>query len=167
MNETYVECMVKKETKVIIKFLKIFLITLAVVLFIASVLLFGSMIGFIVSIALGVGAYFMSTYSEVEFEYLYVDKQITVDKIFNKSRRKRAAVYDVEKMEILAPINSHSLDDYKNRQVKVQDYSSGTEQQPEKRYVFFYQGQQKVIFEPSEEFVKAIYNVAPRKVMQY
>lgn len=167
MNETYVECMVKRETKVIVKFLKIFLITLAVVLFIASVLLLGSMVGFIISIALGVGAYFLGMYSEVEFEYLYVDKQITVDKIFNKAKRKRAAVYDVEKMEILAPFNSHYLDDYKNRQVKEVDYSSRVARQPEKRYVFFYEGQQKIIIEPNEEFIKAIYNVAPRKVMQY
>ena len=67
-------------------------------------------------------------------------------------------------MEILAPINSYHLDNYKNRQAKVIDYSSNEVKQPDTRYVFFYNGQDKIVFEPNEALVKAVKNVAPRKV---
>ena len=39
-----------------------------------------NMVLFIVAIVIGVGAYFVSMNSEVEYEYLYVDKELTVDK---------------------------------------------------------------------------------------
>ena len=118
----------------------------------------------LVGIAFGVAAYFVNLHANLEYEYLYVDRELTVDKVMNKSRRKRVAVYEVGKMEILAPIKSWHLDNYKNRQDKVVDYSSGEEKQPDRRYVFFYDGQKKVILEPNLELVKAIAVVAPRKV---
>lgn len=166
MNDTYVECLVERKTNGFIKFLKYFLISLTVVLALGS-LLFNITVGFILAIVLGVVSYFVSTYTDIEFEYLYVDKQISVDKVFAKSKRKAVAKYDVDKMEIMAPIKSYKLDDYKNRQSKVVDYSSGVEKQPDRRFVFYYDGKEKVIIEPSEDFVKAIMNVAPRKVVTY
>ena len=41
-------------------------------------------------------------------------------------------------MEIFAPVNSYHLDNYKNRQVKVLDFSSGKERQPETRYALYF-----------------------------
>ena len=59
---------------------------------------------------------------------------------------------------------SWHLDQYKNRNDKVVDYSSGEEKQPDTRYLFYYDGKQKVIFEPNREMLKAMQLVAPRKV---
>lgn len=166
MNDTYVECLVARQTKPVMKFLKYLLISLTVLVGLFA-LMIGSTLFIIVAIAIGVGAYFASTNSDIEYEYLYVDKQISVDKVFGKARRKTVAKYDVEKLEIMAPINSHQLDSFKNRTFKLADYSSNMEKQPDPRYVFFYDGQTKVIFEPSPEFVKAVYQVSPRKVFEY
>ena len=163
MNETYVECLVKHQTNPALRFLKYLLYVLTATIGLFS-LLTNFLIGFIVAIGLGVGAYFLNLNTDLEYEYLYVDKEISIDRIMAKSKRKKIASFDVEKMEIFAPINSYHLDDYKNRQIKPTDYSSGVKTQPDKRYVFFYEGQKKVILEPSEAFVKAVYNVAPRKV---
>lgn len=163
MNETYVECLVKRETNVAIRFLKYLLYALTAIIGIFS-LLTNFLLGFIAAIALGVGAYFLNLNTDIEYEYLYVDREISIDRIMARSKRKKVATFDVEKMEILAPINSYHLDDYKNRQIKPTDYSSGVAKQPDRRFVFFYEGQKKVILEPSPEFVKAVYNVAPRKV---
>ena len=105
--------------------------------------------------------------TDLEYEYLYLDRELTVDKVMAKSKRKRAAVYSLDKMEIVAPVKSWHLDNFKNRQTsKNVDYSSGEEKQPDKRFVFYYEGNQKVIFEPSEEMVKAMQFVAPRKVFK-
>lgn len=163
MTDTYVECLVKSRPKAIMKFLKYLAITVTVLLGLASVAI-QSAIGIILTFAVGVAAYFVSMGAEIEYEYLYCDKEITVDKIMNQTKRKRVAVYDVNKMEILAPINSYQLDNYKSRECKEIDYSSREKNEPDLRYVFYYDGTQKVIIEPSEKFVKAIYNVAPRKV---
>ncbi len=40
----------------------------------------------------------------------------------------------------------------------------GIEKQPETRYLFYYNGEKQVIFEPDEDMVKILRNVAPRKV---
>ena len=101
---------------------------------------------------------------DVEYEYLYVDKQLTVDKIMARTRRKKVETFDMERMEILAPIKSWHLDDYKNRQLKEVNYSSGVEQQPDIRYCMIYNGEKRVIFEPNAAMVTAIKSVAPRKV---
>ena len=155
MNDTYVEWMVKRKTSVAMKFLKMLLIILTVMIGLLAMVAF-NMVLFIVAIVIGVGAYFVSMNSEVEYEYLYVDKELTVDKVLAKSRRKRAATFDMGKMEVMAPIKSYHLDNYKNRQDKAVE--------PDHRYVFYYDGKQKVIFEPNQEMVKAIQFIAPRKV---
>lgn len=121
----------------------------------------------IIGVVIGIAAYFIYMNANLEYEYLYVDKELTIDKVMAKSKRKKAAAFDMEKMEIMAPLNSHQLDSYKNRNVKTVDYSSGEEKQPDLRYAFYYDGKQKVIFEPNEEMVKAIQMIAPRKVFTY
>ena len=162
MSESYVEVMVTRKPSGAMLFLKYLLIGLAVVAFLSSFVLGNILI--ILAIALGVGSYFVGMYANIEYEYLYLDKEITIDKVMNKSKRKRVGVYQVDKMEILAPLKSYHLDSYKNRQVKVLDYSSGIAGQPETRYCFYYEGSQKVIIEPNDEFIKLVKNVAPRKV---
>lgn len=163
MSDAYVECMVARRTPAWQSFVKYLLYFLCVVAVLASFIGFG-VIALIVAIGIGVGAYFFGLNTDLEFEYLYLDKEITVDKIMGKARRKRVAVYSLDKIEILAPIKSYHLDGYKNREMKTLDYSCGFEDQPDKRYVFIYEGGTKVIIQPTEEFVKVVKNVAPRKV---
>ncbi|MBO7601036.1 MAG: hypothetical protein J6S95_07810, partial [Lachnospiraceae bacterium] len=76
----------------------------------------------------------------------------------------KVGTYELDKIEIMAPLNSWHLDSFKNRTFKEVDYSSGVAGQPEKRYLFYYNGEQKVIFEPNAELVKLARNAAPRKV---
>ena len=158
MNETYVEWLVKRKTPVYMKLLKILTIMLAVCFI---------FIGMLNLVALIIGGLFAAAAylnADVEYEYLYVDKELSIDKIMAKSRRKKAATFDLGKMEIVAPVKSWHLDQYKNRNDKVTDYSSGEEKQPDTRYLFYYDGKQKVIFEPNKEMLKAMQLVAPRKV---
>lgn len=163
MNETYVEWLVKRKTPAYMSLLKFLTIILAACFILLGFVFMPAMI---IGIVLAVAAYFVNLNADLEYEYLYVDKELTIDKVLAKSRRKRVAVFDVGKMEILAPIKSWHLDNYKNRQDKVVDYSSGEEKQPDRRYVFYYDGQKKVIFEPNEEMIKAITTIAPRKVFK-
>lgn len=162
MNETYVECLVSRGVSTGAKFLRILLVMLTAAFGLLG--LMGFVIALLIALIFGFVTWFVYMHTDTEYEYLYLDREIKVDRILNKSKRKRVAVFEVERMEVFAPINSYHLDNYKNRQVKVSDYSSGKEKQPEARYAFYYEGGQKIILEPSPEFIKAVQNVAPRKV---
>lgn len=165
MSDAYVECLVKAKTSMLGKFFKVLLITLAVILVLAMFMLPPLMIfALIGAILCGVGAYFVNLFTDLEYEYLYLDKELMVDKIMAKTKRKRIAAYQLDRMEILAPIKSYHLDDYKNRNAKVKDYSVGEELKPDKRFVMFYEGGEKIILSPSEELIKIMKNVAPRKI---
>jgi len=163
MNETYVEWLVKRKTPAYMAFLKILFTVLAVFFVLIGLLLLPALL---IGVICGVAAYFITLNADLEYEYLYVDKELTVDKVMAKSRRKRVAVFSLDKIEIVAPVKSWHLDNFKNRSDKAVDYSSGEEKQPDKRFVFYYDGQKKVIFEPNEEMIKAMQTVAPRKVFK-
>lgn len=160
-NMGYVEWLVAKKPSILMNFLKILCIVVAVVSFLLSMT---STIFLILAIVGLIGAYFTNLYSQIEYEYLYCERELSVDRIMNKSKRKNVGKFTVERMEILAPLNSYHLDEYKNKTYKNVDLSSGVAEQPEKRYVFYYDGRDRVVIEPNAEIVKDIKNIAPRKV---
>lgn len=161
MSETYVECLVKRKKSTALTLLKTVLTMLAVLLVLTGLVIWPALIAGALS---GVAAYFISMNADLEYEYLYLDREITIDKVMARTKRKRVAKYDLERMEIFAPVRSYRLDDYKNRSVKTYDYSSGEEKQPDTRYAMYYDGSVKVILEPNADMVRAMKNIAPRKV---
>lgn len=163
MSEAYVECLVKAKPSILGKFFKYLLIMLTAAL---ALLMFLTMnvILMILAVVTGVGAYFVNLFTDLEYEYLYLDKELVIDKVMAKSRRKRVATYSLDKVEILAPIKSYHLDNYKNRNAKVKDYSIGIEEKPDLRYAMYYEGGEKLLLSPSPEMIKIMKNVAPRKV---
>lgn len=163
MSEAYIECLVKAKPSALGKFFKYLLYLLAAIL-LALMFLTMNVIMFILAVAAGVGAYFVGMYTDLEYEYLYLDKELTIDKVMGKTKRKRVAVYQLERMEIFAPIKSYHLDNFKNRQTKDKDYSIGYVEQPDLRYAMYYEGGERLILSPSPELVKIMKNAAPRKV---
>ena len=102
---------------------------------------------------------------KVEYEYTYMDKELRIDRIYNESRRKSIVVLDLNKMEILAKENSYHLDGYRNRTVKVSDFSTGTEDDENlSTYVLYYAGTDMYELSLTAEFVKAIRFLFPNKV---
>lgn len=161
MSESYVECLVKQKQSGMARFFKVFLIVLTVILAIA---MFVIPFAFLFALAAGFGAYAVNLFTDLEFEYLYLDRELVVDKVMAKTRRKRVATYSVDRIEVLAPIKSYHLDNFKNRNVKAKDYSIGEELKPDRRYVMYYEGGEKIILSPTEEMIKVMKNVAPRKI---
>lgn len=163
MSESYVECLVARKSSTLMTFLKILLIMLTVVFVIIGIPFIP---GLLVAIVTGVGAYFAYMNADIEYEYLYVDRELSIDKVMAKSKRKKVGNYLIDQMKIMAPLNSHRLDSYRNRNTKTLDYSSGIENRPERRYMMVCNGDVKLIFEPNEEMIKAIQSIAPRKVFR-
>lgn len=163
MSEVYIECLVKARPSVLMKFLK-YLTYLLTAMLVLLVLVTANLFLFILAVAAGVAAYFTGMHADLEYEYLYLDKELTIDKIMGKTRRKRVAVYQLDSMEIFAPVKSYHLDNYRNRQTRDKDYSIGYEEQPDLRYVMYYEGGVRLILSPSPEMVKIMKSTAPRKV---
>jgi hypothetical protein len=163
-DNSYVECLVESKASPMVKFLSYLSLILAIIFFLSSLFLLG-IVGLILCAGAGALYYFLSLNANIEFEYQYCEREITIDKILNKSKRKNVGKFEVDKLEILAPSRSYHLDEYKNKTLKTADYSSRVKDpQPDPTYTFIYDGKERVVFEPSPEFVAAVKSVAPRKV---
>ena len=107
------------------------------------------------------GAYYCYLQEWVEYEYTYVSRELTIDKIMVRSKRKQVAVYLLDKMEIGAPEKSYHLDSYSNRKCDTKDYSSKSEKPT---FVFYYEGNKKIVLEADEKLMKLLRNAAPSKM---
>jgi len=163
MNDLYVECLVQRKASVGLILLKYICFMLCIALLILNFMT-GKFLLFAAAMVCAVAGYYFMTEADVEFEYLYVDREITVDKVISKSRRKEKANFQVDKIQILAPMESVYLQEYTNKSLKVFDYSDGEKEHADTTYVMIYEGNTKVILSPDKAFLEALKNVAPRKV---
>ena len=163
MSDLYSEVLVKKEQTWKDKLVKGGLIALVVIFAVAGIII---PILFFVAIALGIAAYFIIPGTDLEFEYLFVNGELDIDKIMSKSKRKRVKSLNLSECDIMAPLNSHRMDYYNsNQKLKVLDFSSGNSEH--KRFAIIVRDGAdtcKVIFEPDETLAKTMRNTAPSKV---
>lgn len=169
MSDLYTEVIVKKERTakdIAIKILLILGTVLSLFAFITGI--FG-ILSLVLLAAFVAGDFFLFPSLDLEYEYLYVNGELDIDKIMSKQKRKRVFSGDVSNLEIMAPSNSHELDYCRNRQdIKKLDFSSGKKDQ--KTYTMVLKtekGLQMVIFEPNEVIVKDMKRIAPREVSLY
>lgn len=167
MSDLYIELLVKKKKTSTDTLIKVLLISLTVVAVILGLLMHPIIL--IVAIALGVLDYFKIPALDLEYEYLYVNGELDIDKIMSKQKRKRVGCYDMKNVEMVAPKNSHELDSYRNmKDIKIHDYSSMDEQA--KTFAMVVKGDkgmEMVYFDPNQEILKDMQRIAPRCVKLY
>lgn len=162
MNDTYYEIMVKRKDSTGLKIVQMVMLILTV--FFVLMMLIGVIFGLPLAVVCGIVYYVVSLRNNIEYEYLYIDKELQIDRIFAKSKRKRMETLDLNQLEILAPARSHELDSYRNGKYTKADYTSGDE--TKNSYILVI-NEKQILFEPSEEMVKTIKMFAPRKVFTY
>lgn len=123
MSDLYSELLVKRKTSPMNTVAKAAMIVLTVLVVLGALLTFNVVI-LIAAVVVCVADYILFPRFDVEFEYLHVNDEIDVDKIFSRSKRKRAMSIDLGKMEIMAPLGSHRLDSYENQKLKTIDFSA-------------------------------------------
>jgi len=167
MSDLYVELLVKKKSSSMDSMKKGLLIGGTVVCIVGGILYHPLLL--IGALAFLVMDFLLLPRLDLEYEYLYVNGELDIDKIMSKQKRKKAARYDLKEMEIVAPKNSHELDSYKNNQsIKVRDFSSNEE--TAKTYGMVVKGEkglELVYFEPNEAILKDMQRIAPRNVKMY
>lgn len=169
METGCLEIIVNRETSTLVKAMRI----IAIVLTVCFCLLFFFTMNFLFLIpAIGCGVLFYFVWLEcaVDYEYDYVDKELRIAKIQQKQRRKELAVYDLTNMEMLAPADSYQLDSFKNKELKVIDYSSGREEDKADRYVLILSDNTKLILDLVGDYGKELLDIlriySPRKVFR-
>jgi hypothetical protein len=167
MTDNYVELLVKKKTSAMVKALRFSCILMGVFqLFIGALFhvwfFMGTGVLFIVL------AWIVAYQGNIEYEYLYLDRQFSVDKIHNRRKRKKIAEYDLAtELEVLAPAGSHQLDYMKERVSRTRNYTSGNEDARVYEMVV-HVGEELwlVKIEMTEELFGQLHMAAPRKVFK-
>ena len=98
MSDLYTEVLVKKQQTGKDKAIKGVLIFFTV-LFAAAGIMMNPLI-LLLALVLGIVDYIFIPKLSVEFEYLYVNGELDIDRIYSQSRRKRAASYELSNMEV-------------------------------------------------------------------
>ena len=101
MSDLYIELLVKKKKTSTDTLLKVLMIG-ATVIFVLGGILFNPII-LLLAVVMGVVDYFKLPSLDLEYEYLYVNGELDIDKIMSKQKRKRVGSYDMKKVEIVAP----------------------------------------------------------------
>ena len=164
MNDLYKEILVKQRNSEGAVFKKYGIIALTALL-LAGGILFNILL-LIPAIAAGVGAFFILSRFEKEYEYLYVNGDFDVDVIYNMQKRKRVGSFDTEALVAFAPEKSSHLDEFRNQNLPVKDFSSHTGQGTVWCGIYNTgNGKEKVLFEfDDEELITDLRRKAPRKV---
>ncbi len=122
-------------------------------------------IGILTTAILVVLTVILFRYYDAEYEYIFVDKYMDVDRIMARSSRRRLNSYDFAKMEIMAYPGHDKLQTYERMNCKTYNYASGYH--PEKEYVVFINHNSemvRLIIEPKDEIIEAICKIDRRKV---
>ena len=166
MSDLYQEILVKRNTPVSDQIKKFGLIALTVFCFLGGLTIQPWFL--VAGLGMAVVCYFVVPRFDLEYEYLYVNGELDIDKIMNKQKRKRCASYNIDQLEILAPSNSGELDRFRKKQdIKIKDYTSLDPQVPSYTLVFNQdKGQELLKLELNQAVVNDIRRIAPRKVVK-
>lgn len=169
MSDLYTEVIVKRKKTVKDTLCKAGLVVLTVLAVFSLLLGILGLISIVVMLAVAALDYFIWPTLDVEYEYLYVNGEIDIDKIMSRQKRKRVYSCDLKKLELMAPSSSHELDYQKNnKNITRHDFSSMEENA--KTYTAIIpgdKGTEMLIFEPNQTIVDDLKRLKPREVKLY
>lgn len=167
MTDNYVELLVRKKTTPMLKALRFACMVMGVLQLILAVLSSAAFF-FVTGIFFVVLSYVVRHFANVEYEYLYVDKQLSIDKIQNQRKRKKVAEYELDTdMEVLAPSGSVHLDYFRDKVARVRNYVSGAADAEEFVMVVHVGNELEMLrLEMNEAMFRQISMVSPRKVFK-
>ena len=160
MGDYYTEQLVKRKTAGSVMLAKIALIALTVF---SATLVFMMPLFIIAPVIMVCIDIFVFRNMDVEFEYLFVNGNLDIDKIMSKAKRKKIFEMTVNDLEILAPVGASELRQYQG--LKVINYSSCEAGAKLYEMIVIQKGSKKrIIFEPNSVILDGLRLMAPRKV---
>ncbi len=135
----------------------------AVLIFLATIV--PALMSFVVPIiaVVIVGVVFLFRRYNIEYEYVFTNGDLDIDKIINKSKRKNAISVSVRSFVTMVPVANKDYEREVSNFTKLYDFSSGTVKENTYAVIFDRDKEHvKMIFEPDEQMFKAIRNFIPR-----
>ena len=101
---------------------------------------------------------------DLEYEYVFYNGDLEIDKVMGREARKHLLSVNIKEIDVLAPTGAQEVLGYQH--LKAIDYSTCTQGNQTYEMVIP-KGAEKVriIFEPNEAMLKAMKDLAPRKVV--
>ena len=122
------------------------------------------MLGMTITVLLIYLAYLAFVYTSAEWEYSFVNGELTIDKILGKRKRKPGETYDIRKAEIIAPAYSEEILSRSEYLTKI-DYTGSNNKDNHYSIIISdvdgVKGALMITFEPDERMLDAMYNVRP------
>lgn len=163
MDDSYVEWLVKRKTPAYTGLLKGLLVFVCVAAFVLAVTV---PLGILALLAAAVMMYFVWPMLSVEFEYLIVNDQLSVDKIMGKTKRKRVWEAVLEEIDLIGPPDAYQVKDLQRKGMKVVDFTS---REPNRRVYAIMQQKggetTQILIEPNDRILDHLRQRAPRKVI--
>jgi len=102
-------------------------------------------------------AYKIVTNRNIEFEYILAGNSISMDRIYNKSRRKRMINCDLTDFDLVAPVTSSYYEEHRGNVAKTIKAVSGDNKEAEYFAVLEYDGKRTMlVFETDDRAVSHI-----------
>lgn len=163
INDAYAECLVERKRTAAAPAAAV-LIGAGILGAALSILRIG-LYGFLLLLLVCLAAKKIWENLHLEYEYLFVEQRLTIDKIYNKSRRKKAAEYALENIEVIGPEHAAAVKEWDRRVRQTEDYTSG--KPGTDCYVLIHQMGgicKKVRIEPDENLIRCMRMAAPQKM---
>lgn len=157
MDNLFIEVLITKRDSFLFQMLMILTAVFAVISFI---LIWFNPLFLGVCLICAVLAYYFRMHSVVEYEYSFVQRELTIDRILAKSKRKTMREFHLDQLEGAGAEGLAQLEHFNRENRKIQDYSDGKK---EKKLVMYFAGKSKVLLNWDEELVSAMRSMAPGK----
>lgn len=159
MSEFYIEQLIKVKNR--INIYGVILLSGAIIISIVGVLIGINLT--ILGMAFLIAGVLLTFRSSIEYEYLFLNKELDVDMIVRKKKRKKVYSLDMNDVVVVARIDAGEAKLYQT--IKGRNFSSNLNQQNVYKVVLSHMGKmESILIEPSRELLEAMKSTAPRKV---
>lgn len=165
MNDYYVEFFIKRDVENEKKKRKIIMLVTMAILFGLGIAIKSQFLLclFVLSI---LGYYFLVQKYFVEFEYFYMDGELTISKIYNKAKRKKVLVLKDRMIKLIAPMGSAELNGC--RDSKKIDFTANDPLMLPYVIICEHNGETKYVnIQMNDELYKELKRNNPNKVKKY
>ena len=163
-NDIYAEWLVKRKNPGY----RVPVLILFVLLFILGIYATAkSSWGFLVLVVAVFGGAYFIRFLKIEYEYVFVTSELSVDKIYSQQIRKTAVKIDMSDVESVEPSdkqrNALARED---KSLKYEDFTSHEKEGGKKYTILYSKGANRHLleFEPDEKILKAMWRCSPSKV---
>lgn len=157
MGDIFKEQLVKREKNRKDDLKKALIISISVALSILALFSFGIGGGAVIILVIALVASYFIYNMNIEYEYSITNGEIDIDRIYNKSKRKKVFSGNCADFEVMAHIDDNEhLSQYKD--LKTVDFSSGGIYGNTYVFVCDYRGKKsKIIIEPNEDILNGMF----------